>query len=75
MLHPDEPCSEGRNIQSFDECDRAGTSLGIEKVALKNNKQNCYATESNFDDGSRREMCKKGGETEPAGDYWHPCSY
>ena len=67
MLGPGESCARGQTITSFDECERAADKLGIKYIALKNNKQNCYATRRNFDNRRRREICDTSGRRRGTG--------
>ena len=61
MLAAGATCSSGRNIRTYEECERAAASQNVQFIALKNNLTNCYATRRNFGGGEQRELCLSGG--------------
>ena len=63
MLAAGATCSSGRNIRTYEECERAAASQNVQFIALKNNLTNCYATRRNFGGGAQRELCLSGGSS------------
>ena len=64
-LEPGESCFEGKNIITYEECERAAKDLGIKFVW--NDKTKCFATRRNFGDKKKREICHKSNA--PSGNY------
>jgi len=65
-LEPGESCSEGKNIITYEECERAAKDLGIKFVW--NDKTKCFATRRNFGDKKKREICHKSNA--PSGTFF-----
>ena len=63
MLAAGATCSSGRNIRTYEECERAAASQNVQFIALKNNLTNCYATRRNFGGGAQRELCSGTGSS------------
>ena len=66
-LEPGESCFEGKNIITYEECERAAEDLGIKFISLRNDKTKCFATRRNFADIKKREICQKSNT--PSGNY------